>query len=257
MEWNNILIRSSAVGYLFVEPVTKASKEAGELSKTAQNYLINEYIRLKYGRDKDIVTPQMSKGIEAEHQSINILSLHQGKVLEKNDKRLQNQYITGLPDTFEGETIENCTFLWDIKTSWSIWTFLSNMPDKLDPLYYYQLQAYMWLSGCNKAAIAYVLADCPQNLIEAEKKKLFYQMNAVTELSPEFVEASAALEINLIYPDIPIEEKVLIFPVERDEEVIEKMKIKVIKAREFLQGFEAKHKYFNTKKFSEILEKTT
>jgi hypothetical protein len=247
MDWSEVLIRSSAVGYLFVEPQSKAAKDAGELSKTAQNYLINEYIRVKYGRDKDVVTPQMSKGIEAEYQSINILSMHQSKILEKNEKRLHNEWITGLPDVFEGESIEKCTFLWDIKTSWSIWTFLANIPDKLDPLYYYQLQSYMFLTGCQQAAIAYVLADCPQNLIEAEKKKLFYQMNAVTELSPEFIEAAAAIEINLIYPDIPIEEKVLIFPVERDEEVIEKIKLKVGKAREFLQDFENRHLYFNKK----------
>ena len=49
--------------------------------------------------------------------------------------------------------------------------------------------------------------------------------------SPEFIEAAAGLEINLIYPDIPIDEKILIFPVKRDEEVIEKMKQKVQKAR--------------------------
>ena len=152
MDWSEVLIRSSAVGYLFVEPQSKAAKDAGELSKTAQNYLINEYIRVKYGRDKDVVTPQMSKGIEAEYQSINILSMHQSKILEKNEKRLHNEWITGLPDVFEGESIEKCTFLWDIKTSWSIWTFLANIPDKLDPLYYYQLQSYMFLTGCQQAA---------------------------------------------------------------------------------------------------------
>jgi hypothetical protein len=245
IEWDKVLIRSSAIGYLFVEPQSKAAKDAGELSKTAQSYLINEYIRVKYDRDKDIITKQMTKGVDAEYQSINILAMHQQKVLEKNEKRLYNQWITGLPDVFEGETIENCKFLWDLKTSWSIWTFLANIPDKLDPLYYYQLQAYMWLCNCPQAAIAYVLADCPQNLIEAEKKKIFYSMNVATEESPEYIEAAAKCEINLIYPDLPIEEKVLIFPVERDDEVIEKMKTKVEKAREFLQDFESKHLSFN------------
>lgn len=245
IKWEEVLIRSSAMGYLFVEPQAKADKEAGELSKTAKNYLINEYIRIKYGREKDIITPAMSKGIDAEEMAIRMLSKHQNKQLKKNELRVSNHYITGLPDVFQGENLLNAEFLWDIKTSWSLWTFLANIPDKLDPLYYYQLQSYMWLTNCSSAAIAYVLADAPQNLIEAEKKKLMYQMNVATEFNPEYIEAAAGIEINMIYPDIDLSEKILIFPVERDEEVIEKMKSKVIKAREFLKEFEQKHLSFN------------
>ena len=74
----------------------------------------------------------------------------------------------------------------------------------------------------------------------AEKKKLLYQMNVISEESPDYIDAAAGLEINMIYPDIPLEEKILIFRVERDEEVIERMKQKVEKAREFLENFEKK-----------------
>jgi len=243
--WNKTLIRASAIGYLFVEPQSKADKDAGNLSKTAQTYLINTYIKEKYDRYQEVVTKQMTKGIEAEDASIKMLSLHQGEILFKNEERLSNDFITGLPDVYQGETIENCDFIYDIKTSWSIWTFLGNIQDKLNPLYYYQLQAYMWLTNCQKSAVAYCLTDCPQNLIEDEKKKLMYKMNVISEESPEYVEAAAALEINMIYPDMPISEKILIFPVERDEEVIEKMKQKVLRAREFLQYFEEKHLNFN------------
>lgn len=245
MDFQHTLIRSSAMGYLFTEPQAKSDKEAGTFSKTAKNYLINEYIRVKYSRERDILTKEMQKGIEAEESAIELLSIHQDKYLQKNTERISNEFITGLPDVFEGKTIMNCDFLWDIKTSWSIWTFLDNVPDKLDSQYYYQLQAYMYLTGCQHSAIAYVLADAPMNIIESEKKKLLYQMNVATEQSPEYLEAAAGLEINMIYPDLPIEEKILIFPVERDEEVIEKMKSKVIKAREFLQEFEEKHLLFN------------
>ena len=245
INWNETLIRSSAMGYLFVEPKSKADKDAGELSATAKSYLIKTYVKQKYDREQDVVVKQMTKGIEAEGQSIDMLSWFRQKMLCKNEERLSNGWITGLPDVFEGDNIENCDFLWDIKTSWSVWSFLDNISDKLNPLYYYQMQSYMWLTGCKSSAVAYVLADCPQNLIEAEKKKIFYSMNVATELSPEYIEAAAKCEINLIYPDIPVNEKILIFPVERDEEVIEKMKQKVEKARDFLIAFEEKHLNFN------------
>ena len=38
MNWNETLIRASSVGYIMTEPVTKADKEAGLLSKTAKKH---------------------------------------------------------------------------------------------------------------------------------------------------------------------------------------------------------------------------
>ena len=246
-DFSKTLIRASASGYLFVEPKAKADKDNGELSQTCKTYLINSYIKEKYGREKDITTKQMAKGIDAEDDSIKMLSIHQNKELNKNQERISNDFITGLPDIYEGNAIMGCDFIWDVKTSYDIWTFLANVPDKLNPLYYYQLQAYMWLTGCSKSAIAYCLTDMPQHLIETERKKLLYQMNVISEESPEYIEAAAGMEINLIYPDIPIQEKVLIYPVDRDDDVIEKMQQKVGKARRFLIEFEEKHLNFNKK----------
>jgi hypothetical protein len=50
MQWNDIHIRASSVGYLMTEPQSKADKEAGLLSKTAQKHLLDVYIAEKYGR---------------------------------------------------------------------------------------------------------------------------------------------------------------------------------------------------------------
>lgn len=244
-DFSKTLIRASAIGHLFVEPKSAEDKKAGNLSQTAKDYLIKAYIKAKYDRETDIATKHIQKGIEAEESSIMMLSKHQGKMLFKNEERLSNEWVTGLPDVYEGESIENCDFLWDIKTSWDIWTFLGNIRQKLNPIYYYQMQAYLWLSNCKSGAIAYCLTDCPENIIQDEKRKLLYKMNVISEDSPEFIEEAAKMEINLIYPDIPIDEKILIFPVERDEEVIELMKQKVQKAREFLTELEKKHCNFN------------
>ena len=94
MNWNQTLIRSSSVGYLMTEPVTKADKEAGVLSKTAQKHLIEVYIAEKYGRKRDIQTKQMKKGIEVEQDSIDLLSVYLKMPFSKNDKRFNNDFIT-------------------------------------------------------------------------------------------------------------------------------------------------------------------
>ena len=54
IDWSTIKFRASSWGNLNTEPVTKAAKEAGELSKTCQTELIKIYNQVKYGRRKDI-----------------------------------------------------------------------------------------------------------------------------------------------------------------------------------------------------------
>ncbi len=143
MNWSDTLIRCSSIGNLMTEPKDKAAKDAGELSKTAKTHLKNVYIQEKYGREKDIVTRQMQKGIEVEEDSITLLSRVQKKMLYKNEERLYNDYITGLPDIFEGKSIHESDSITDIKSSYDLFTFMSNIGEPLDSSYYYQLQGYM------------------------------------------------------------------------------------------------------------------
>jgi hypothetical protein len=245
MNWNEILIRCSSLGALMTEPKDKASKEMGELSKTAKTHLKSIYIREKYGRQKDVVTKQMQKGLDVEEESITLLSRVQKKMLYKNEERLNNGYITGLPDIFEGENIRNAKSITDIKSSYDLFSFLGNIGESLDRDYYYQLQGYMALSGAPVAYIAYCLVNTPQNIIDGEKYRLLKSMNVISEESPEFVKEAMKIEKNLTFDDIPKEERVLIFKVEKDDDIIEKVNQTVIKARAYLAEFEQTHLNFN------------
>jgi hypothetical protein len=246
-DFSKTLIRCSSLGQLLTEPKEKAAKDAGELSETAKTMLIREYIRVKYDRDKDLDNKYIRKGKENEEEGIKMLSLFTGNTLEKNNIRLNNDYVTGEPDVFLGKTIENAEYIYDTKLSWDIWTFLSNVGSKLNKDYELQMQGYLWLSNCQEGAIAYILTDIPETELEDEKYSLLRRMKVATELDKEYIKAAAKLEINSIYPDIPLEEKILLFPVQRNEETIQKIKQKVEKARTFLQDFEQKHLNFNKK----------
>lgn len=239
MDFTKTLIRSSSLGYLMTEPQSKADREAGLLSKTAQKHLIEVYVAEKYGRRKDIQTKQMKKGIQVEDESIKLLSKFMGKEFFKNEERFSNDYITGLPDIITDDCII------DIKSSYDIWTFLGNMPDRLDSLYYWQMMCYMWLTGKPQAKIAYCLSNTPFGMIEQEKKSLFYKMDVVSEESPEFIKESLKLEFNMTFDDMPIKERVLIFNVDRSEDDILKIQNKVEKAREYLEEIEINHMNFN------------
>ena len=239
MNWNETLIRASSVGYLMTEPVTKADKEAGVLSKTAQKHLIEVYIAEKYGRKRDIQTKQMKKGVEAEQDSIDLLSMYLKLPFSKNEERFKNDFITGLPDIINGDTII------DIKSSYDLWTFLGNIPDKLDNLYYWQMQSYMWLTGTRNATIAYCLVNTPEGIIQQEKYNLLKKMDVISEESPEFIKEAMKIEFNMTFDDISINERILTFNVNRSEDDILRIEHKVLKARTFLQELEQTHLNFN------------
>ena len=239
MNFSETLIRSSSVGYLMTEPQLKADKEAGLLSKTAQRHLLDIYIAEKYGRKKDIQTKQMKKGVAVEQDSINLLSKYMETPFEKNEERLSNAYITGLPD------IINENMVIDIKSSYDLWTFLGNLPDKLDSLYYWQLMSYMWLTNAEVGYIAYCLSNTPDNIIEQEKYYLLKNMDVVSEESPEYVKEAMKIEFNMKFDDIDVSERVLLFKVDRNDEDISKIERKVLKAREYLHEIEFTHLNFN------------
>jgi len=239
MQWNDIHIRASSVGYLMTEPQSKADKEAGLLSKTAQKHLLDVYIAEKYGRKKDIQTKQMRKGIEVEQDSIELLSMYLKMPFTKNDQRFTNDYITGFPDIIDNDRII------DIKSSYDLWTFIGNIPDKLDSLYHWQMQSYMWLTGAKSAVIAYCLVNTPENIIEQEKYYMLKKMDVATEESPEYVKEAMKIEFNMSFDDISLEERVLMFNVGRNEDDILRIQQKVEKAREFLRELEETHLNFN------------
>ena len=241
MDFSKTLFRSSSIGYLLTEPQTKADKEAGLLSKTAQKHLLEVYISQKYGRYKDIQTKQMKKGIEVEQESVGLLNSYLGKQYSLNDDRFNNDFITGKPDII---SLEEKRII-DIKSSYDLWTFIANLPDKLDSLYYAQMQSYMWLTGMETATIAYCLVNTPESIINQEKYYLLKSMDVISEESPEYVKEALKLEANMRFDDIDIQERVLMFNVERDEDFILKIQYKVEKGREFLAEIEEKHLNFN------------
>lgn len=228
------------------EPVTKADKEAGILSKTAKSHLIEIYIAEKYGRRKDVQTKQMRKGVEVEDDAIELLAQSLGRPLSKNTERFSNDFITGHPDVLD--LTEAGLKVWDVKSSYDLFTFLGNIPDKLNSQYYWQLQSYMWLTGSTESCIAYCLINTPFGIIEQEKKSLLYKMNVISDESPEYVLEAAKLELNMMFDDIDQKERLLLFPVQRNDEDIELIKEKVAKARVFLESIEETHLNFNNGK---------
>lgn len=235
-DFSQTLIRCSSLGVLFTEPQSKADKDAGELSKTAKSHLIEVYIAEKWGRRRDITTKQMNKGNLVEDEAIAMISLLDGKFYEKNQERRSNGYITGHPDVVD-------EIVHDAKASWDPWTFLPKLIEPLDKMYNCQLQGYMWLWDKDCAQLRYCLVSTPQMLIENEKRRLLFNMDVISDENQEYQEAAEELERNMVFDDIPMEQRVITKFIKRDETIIAHIPEKVEKARAFMQKIESMHLY--------------
>ncbi len=247
-DFSGTLMRCSALGSLMTEPKSKADREAGELSETAKDYLMKTYVFEKYKRTRDITSKEIRKGNLCEEDSINLLSFVSDHIYTKNKKKLSNEFITGTPDIIEPEGVI------DIKTSWDFVSFLMNLVTPISKSHFYQLQGYMALTGSETSNLIFCLVNAPEVIVNDEKKRLFYMMNVVTEENEEYKEAAAELEFNLTFNNVPPNERVLKFKVDREDAEIEKVYAKVKKCREYLIEIEEKHRIFTKQYRSAIIE---
>lgn len=252
MNIQDVRIRCSALGLIMTDG-TGDTKAKGELGKTCLSFLADYYRSKKYSREKEFTSKEIEKGIRQEEDAITLLSLEKKIVLKKNDKRLRNDFLTGEPDIFIGKSIETAEEGRDTKCSWSIWT-MPTEADKLDKKYYFQDMGYMALTGAKKWTTDYCLVNAPADLIDAEKKKMWWAMGQPDDTSDRYMNARIEIEKNMIFDmaqfrrdeplyildcedwcyDIPRSDRIISFPVMRDEDVIRQMYNRVEKCRNHL-----------------------
>lgn len=241
MDFSKILFRSSGVGHLMTSPVSKEAKANGDLSEGAKTHLVDIYVSEKYGRNTDIANKYINKGNMMEEDSITLYSRIKKKFFKKNADHLANEFIKGTPDLYEGKSIHTADVIIDTKSSWDIFTFFRVKSKAVNPLYYWQGQSYMALTGAKTFNLAYCLVDTPEALIQDEERRLMWKMNAGTIANSEYMEACEELRRLMTYPDIALEEKLIEYTFERNDEDIEKLYSRIKKARIFLAEFDAEH----------------
>ena len=218
------------------------------LGDSCISYLKEMYVYHKYGKEA-IGGAERSKytmkGKLVEDESIMMLSRIDSRTYKKNEFRFTNNYLTGEPDIIVKDDERNVAII-DIKSSYDFATLLANIGSSLNPLYKYQVQGYMALTGAEYAEVCYCLVNMPEEMINSEKKRLFYALNAATEDSPEYKKQVARLENNMVFDEIPIKERVVRFPVHYDEALIQKVYKRIDQCRDWLKEFDAIHSSMNS-----------
>lgn len=209
-------------------------KDKITLSDGAKTHLMDVYIFLTTGRKGDVENRYIKKGNMVEDDSITLYSRVKKQFFKKNEQHLKNLYIQGTPDIYEGESIHEATRLPDIKSSWDIRTFYRTFKKQLNQLYFWQIIAYMWLTGARKGSIAYCLVDTPASLIQSEIDRIWYKMGKPLSESPLFLKACEEIRKEMTYSDIPFNKRLLEYEVEWKDEYIDKIKKYVDAGREYL-----------------------
>jgi hypothetical protein len=220
---NKILFRASAIGKLMVDPRNKSET----LSETTKTYLSEVFINYSYGRKKDIQNRYTTKGLMVEEDSLTLYSRFKKEIFMKNEERFFNDFICGTPDLVEKNEVI------DIKSSYDIFTFFKSKED-INKSYYWQLQAYMCLTGKKTSTLAYCLINTPDCLIQDEKRRLGFKMNIIDDVNKDYVEACIEIDRLMIYDDLPLEEKVHEVTIERNDKDIERMYERVEQCRKYM-----------------------
>jgi hypothetical protein len=277
--WNNVLFRCSCLGKIMTEskgavltekqaqelerlqslpsPTEKQQQSLSDLiakrdappklSDTAISYLKEVYVYQKYGKEPvggAERSKYVLKGRAVEDESIMMLSRIDNADYVKNTERFTNDYITGEPDVIisnDGKAVK----IIDIKSSYDFATLLSNIGFPLNSNYYAQMQGYMALTGATEAEVDYCLVNMPQEIIEGEKRRIFYAINPATEEDPYYKKQIERIEWNMTFDEIEISQRVLRFPVPRNEEYIQRVYAKIVECRKWLQEFDAMYSNLN------------
>lgn len=274
--WNDALIRCSCIGKIMAEgrgsvltekqseelerlsalpePTVKqketierliAKRDAPpELSDTTKTYLKEVYMFHKYGKESVGGSERSKytiKGRSVEDESIAMLSRIDNSQYSKNENRYTNEYLTGEPDIIVTDESGLPSKIIDIKSSWDGASLLSNIGKPLNSLYYWQVHGYMALTGAKEAEVAYCLVNMPEEIINGEKKRIYYAMNPATEENADFKRVVNKLINNMTFDEIPIKERVVRFAIPRDEAVIQSIYTRVNECRNWLAEFEKIH----------------
>lgn len=198
---------------------------APKLSQTTIAYLKELHKEIIFNRSAEFSSKYTEKGIHAEEKSFTLYCEVVGKLLVKNKKRFNNEFITGEPD--------NCfKKVRDIKTSWDWLTFPLYETDLPDKNYYWQLLGYMALTGYKTAQVIYCLTDTPEMLIEDEKRRLSWKAGYI-DITPEM---DAEIQRNYTYDDIPKELRIKTFNLKYNEDDIKALYAQIELCRAYMAG---------------------
>lgn len=196
------------------------------LSQGAKTYCQQWHTLAKWGKEKLFFGSKYTKkGNEKEDEAIDLYGDFLNTMLpKKNTVRIpeSHPFLTGECDLLLPNRID------DIKCSWDIYTF-PRYETTLDKGYEWQVLGYMAGYGRKAGNVVYCLVDAPYELIDSEIDK-YCRFNGC-----ERTDEIERYVLNIMtFGDMPIKDRVKVFPVRYDAEKIALIEQRVQMCREYI-----------------------
>jgi hypothetical protein len=217
------------------------AKERDELEKKAANALLpsplsegaktrvqEKFLQDQFAIKKDFWSKETDKGNETEEESIRLY----GKVagifgIKKNEKTFENDYFIGTPDIVTKDAVI------DIKTAWDGSTF-PWFADELPTMnYFYQVQAYLHLTGRKKGFVAYCLTNATEEMTQDEVRREAWRQKIIDPTDEQIAKIETKVYKQMTFDRIPDELRVKIYAIDYDPAVIEIMIERVLECRKY------------------------
>jgi hypothetical protein len=228
MKNHEFIVRASSIGDL----MTKGRTKDAEWGDTSLGAIRKAVLSNKYGIEEYVTSKHMEKGILNEREGLEMYRTIIGGDFPIDDvkQRLMNNYCSGEPDLIHDGIVV------DIKNSWSANSFPFWDDDIKNKSYIYQLQAYLWLSGLKSAKLVYTLTTTPEHIRQQEIQRLWFRLmdkpeNSFREQFEVELEAQDIINKEMVFDHIPVKNRVKIFEVLRDDEMIEAIQKRIELAR--------------------------
>lgn len=249
---NQILFRAHMVGELM------DAKDMQGFTDGHIDALVKMFSEQVEGRKEKIKSKYLEKGNEREKDSLTLKSCVELVVFNKNEERLSNEFITAIPDAFRGRSIHDADKTVDMKSSWSLQTFLKSKLKKLDKNYKWQGVEAMALTGAKSHDVTFCLVNGTAAHILKEKTSAKWNYDAIDPDAHEgYRDECKQIEINhifdfhafyeenpgfdfhnniddLIRHQIPMKKRIHTVTIERNEDEIKAMYERIVVCRNWM-----------------------
>ena len=193
--------RASQLGKLMTSSRTKGEV----LGQTAKSYIIQKAKEDFFEYKTELTNKYVMKGIHQEQDSIDLLNAVRFESYKKNEKREENEWLTGSCDIITEDLIIDC------KTSWSLETFPATSYELKDlSEYEWQGRAYMWLYDMPTFELCYVMVSTADDILSDYDS---YAIHKVDHIDPA--------------------KRITSITFERDKELEIQMAVRLIEATQF------------------------
>lgn len=156
-----------------------------------------------HNRRTEINSPKITKGLEVEKESRDILTRVTGLFLTSSEERKTNNWVTGKIDIEPNDVIP------DIKSTWSWESYSNILQEKPNEIYLRQGDSYMDLWNKKDFLLCHVLTDTPIKLVEGEIRRYDYKHNILNmegDVREQNIEDVKKIVTNLIFSRKSLEE---------------------------------------------------